>query len=389
MNRRQYLAVGTSVALSGCLTLEETDTGGDSTGTGTTISTEPSSTQSGTSVQTETATEEWSFRTAAPVGGVPNADETRVYVHSSDRRLYGLDRRSGEKDWATEVGDILVKRPTIQDGMVLVESKEGLTGLDSEGGSIQWRASVSGRPLARKPPTHNGLVFTAGNQKLLALDTESGQTEWEQTIDGTVFRWGGKMQSGKLFVLIETGDGYPKLVHFDPETGEKTRHLTLSVKPKWAGLSVFALTDSRIVLDMQRNGIEGFERDSGDPVWSVPHAEGARPHYRLSEGRLFVKSLFEEYGGLIALDAKDGNLLWEYDALGVCCFASPVVKGDTLIAGNTDSNRPLAGFDVASGELRWTHTSDFDVEGGIGVDEDSIFVSGADARIYHFESKES
>lgn len=385
MRRRRYLAAATSVGVSGCLRLEQSDTGGSHTATGTTMDA-TTTRHDQTSAPSVTVSEAWSFRTAAPVAGVPTADEQLVYVHSSDKRLYALDRKSGEKEWATEVGDVQVKKPTIRDGMVLLESKQGLTGIDSADGSIRWRAPVSGRPIARKPLVSEGLVFSAGKRKLLGLDTDSGNTEWEQTFDGPVFRWGGELRSGRLLLLIESSDGYPKLIHFDPKTGERIEQQTLDIKPEWGRLAVFSVTDSRIVLDMYRNAIEGFDRDSGERVWAVSHKEGATPHYRLSEEKLFVKSLFEDHGGLIALDAREGRLLWEYETSGVCCYASPVLRGDTLIGANTGSNRPLAGFDAASGDLRWKYTSDFTVEGGINVQQDALFVGGSDARIYRLEA---
>jgi outer membrane protein assembly factor BamB len=50
----------------------------------------------------------------------------RVFVGSSDGRVYGLDLKSGEKVWEYEAGGSFVGSPAVAAGRLVIANKNGV-----------------------------------------------------------------------------------------------------------------------------------------------------------------------------------------------------------------------------------------------------------------------
>ena len=67
----------------------------------------------------------WTFATKARVDSSPAIASGRVYVGSSDGRLYMLDLASGKKVWEFEAGSPLTASPAIAAGKVVIGAEDG------------------------------------------------------------------------------------------------------------------------------------------------------------------------------------------------------------------------------------------------------------------------
>ena len=65
-------------------------------------------------------------RRAARVDSSPAVAGGRVYVGSSDGRLYVLDVASGQKQWEFDAGAALTASPAIAAGRVVIGSTDGV-----------------------------------------------------------------------------------------------------------------------------------------------------------------------------------------------------------------------------------------------------------------------
>jgi len=66
-------------------------------------------------------------------------------------------------------------------------------------------------------------------------------------------------------------------------------------------------------------------------------------------------------GGLYALDARDGGLLWRAE-LGAPVWATPAIADDLVVVGTIEGT--VAAIDLSSGELRWLHHAGAPVHAG-------------------------
>ena len=67
----------------------------------------------------------WTFIAKRGVDSSPVIVGDRVFVGSSDGRLYGLDVLTGEEVWSYEAGGSIVASPAIADGRLIIANDDG------------------------------------------------------------------------------------------------------------------------------------------------------------------------------------------------------------------------------------------------------------------------
>lgn len=73
---------------------------------------------------------------------------------------------------------------------------------------------------------------------------------------------------------------------------------------------------------------------------------------------------------IYALDAKTGELKWEYETEG-SIYSSPAVSGGTVYCGSNDGH--IYALDAKSGEQKWKYRTEGFVEGSPAVCEETIY----------------
>jgi outer membrane protein assembly factor BamB len=68
----------------------------------------------------------WTFAARARVDSSPAVAGGRVYIGSSDGRLYVLDAEDGKKQWEFDTGAALTASPAIASGRVVIGSSDGV-----------------------------------------------------------------------------------------------------------------------------------------------------------------------------------------------------------------------------------------------------------------------
>jgi outer membrane protein assembly factor BamB len=77
-------------------------------------------------IDAATGKPKWTFTTRARVDSSPAVAGDRVYVGSSDGRLYVLDIATGERRWEFDAGSGLTASPAIAAGRVVIGSQDGV-----------------------------------------------------------------------------------------------------------------------------------------------------------------------------------------------------------------------------------------------------------------------
>ena len=147
-------------------------------------------------------------------------------------------------------------------------------------------------------------------------------------------------------------------------------------RPLGSGYSGVAVVGDTLVTAFQaghRDVVAAFDAGSGEERWRfdlsptyVGHDgshDGPIATPAVAGGRVFMTSAT---GRVVALDLGDGAELWSVDLVeDLACeppyygFASsPVVAGDTVVLQIPAEEGVIAGFDAASGELRWRAVDD-------------------------------
>ena len=147
-------------------------------------------------------------------------------------------------------------------------------------------------------------------------------------------------------------------------------------RPLGSGYSGVSVAEGLLVTVCEagdRDVVAALHPETGEDLWRYDlgpahpghdgSADGAMSTPAIADGRVFVLG---PWGDLAALDAGTGARLWSthlVDDLGsekplYGYASSPVVVGDTLVLPVGGKAGAVAGFDVASGALRWRSVQD-------------------------------
>lgn len=189
--------------------------------------------------------------------------------------------------------------------------------LDLNNGPLKkiWEADIgegasSTLPLTAQPIVVDGKIFTIDTDShLRAFSTENGQQLWESNIrpegeDDPVIGGGIAYSSGTLYVTT----GYNEVLALSPSDGK--------------------------------------------PIWRVPIPTPARAAPSVMDNRVFIATLENQ---LLALDATNGHLLWDYTGIGettgLVGAASPAANGDIVVPAF--SSGEIVALRVENGAVAW------------------------------------
>ena len=330
MRRRDALACLGLAVTAGCLQLEEADgnTANESGATGT------STVQSGTGNGTDgsesddeytpeppeepvTAGEvRWEFQARAPIHTGVSVQNDLVIATSDDETMYALRRESGDVAWTFSAEDWHHTVPFVTDeeSVFLLTSSETIA-LETATGDERWRTGEVGA-VQHSPPyldgeqlyVHGGLSGAAMNG-LAALDRANGIRNWRFETDG--------ISSTAPAVIDGT--------------------VLIGVKPHGDG------AEGRLF---------GVDARTGDERWQIDRDVAIGAIHQLDS----VAYVSGENGPLLAVEPRDGTVLWESDdgevmdnnlSGGSVITTRPVDFDDRLFFGG----ERLLEYDTNTGEL--------------------------------------
>lgn len=353
----------------------------------------------------------WMYRAKALVrAGAVVGPDRRVYVDDLDANLYALDSETGQLIWQKKLDDQPFARITgtlkLDNGRLYVpiasqEENAGanpiypcckfrgnLVALDAKTGTERWRSYTSPEP---KPTVvgKNGVQYygpsgatiwdsatidvkrrliyvTTGNgysdpdiktaDAIVAFDLSTGDLRWSQQATPDMFNWdcgpgggggncpvnhGPDQDFGASAVLLDAGKGKQLLV-----AGQKSG-VVHAFDPDQNGKIVW---QTRI----------GKGGTLGGILWGIAGHNG-KAYVPLSD---LDRQNPESGGGMYAIDAATGRILWKTPAPKPTCLGTPgcsaaqlappsLIEG-VVFAGSMDGH--VRAYDMASGRIVW----DFD-----------------------------
>jgi len=235
-----------------------------------------------------TGEEIWSFvhpSGRGAVDGSPVVAEGKIIASDWDgHHYYCLDEASGKEIWNFTVEGSAQSTPAVFDGRVVFGAWEwGLGGkvycADLEDGSEIWSLRTENSP-AGSASILEGVVYMTtynfnGDGDLLALSLSDGSILWRKEISPT---------------------------DSTPTVAEEKVYVC-------GGCEGFSHSKTYC-----------FDSDSGDLIWETDEADEIgdwRCSMAYADGLVFVgRPDFDDFGGTVALDASNGNLVWRHPGGG-------------------------------------------------------------------------
>lgn len=265
-------------------------------------------------------------------GGGMAADSGRLYVATGFGSLSALDPKTGKVLWSKMLGAPIRSSPTAISDRVFVNTTEGrIFALAGSDGSELW--STRGLPesaslIASPSPAVDGDVLVApfSTGEIMGLRVSSGETLWTESLTRTRGTSAMAAMSDAARPVIDAGTVFAighggRMLASQARTGERIWSINMaSTQPPWvAGDNVFVVDTAGQLLSLNR-------RD-GQTLWTIKLPESnvwSGP--TLAGGTLWLVS---SKGLLVGAEATTGKITFQH-SLGSPGYIAPVVAGGRL-----------------------------------------------------------
>jgi outer membrane protein assembly factor BamB len=270
-----------------------------------------------------------------------------------------------------------------------------------------WRFFTNGS-VYDSTVVNNGKVYAISSfiyisvSHLYCLDASTGVEVWNFTIDG--YYYSSPVLFGDSVYIVSMRD--PTLYALDSLTGdEKWKFMTHS---EHAGLPVFA--DDRIFLTGNNDLFTNFAEDgtvycldhTGELVWNHT-LPGTIGYPTISGNRVFVNYHHDptvvdfppiDAGGIYALDASTGDVLWNYSlgspvevpvAANGVVYVGTIDYGDKYPFDNITYPASALAFNASTGEKLWNYTIGEWVRPHL-VDNGIFYASANNSNLYALDA---
>lgn len=280
-----------------------------------------------------------------------------VYFGSTDGNVYALNATNGAPKWRHDTGDEEVGSITVAEGVVYVITEQlgVLTGiiyaLDSASGDLLWRSRESMDGLSSTLIIVDGVIYVSANDGgVYALDAFDGEILWRLRTSRRV--WLPVLVDGVLYAAADEGDVYAVDVASALQANSDHRAQTVAA-PELL-----------------------WRYDSGSELYEAPLVAGGVVYAGTSEG------------GVLALGAGDGALLWRYDQTEKALYAWAVVSEG--IVYDTTWNGFVVALDASNGEILWRNKVGERVHSQPAVSDGILYLSlqdhNSDDQIYALDA---
>ncbi len=314
---------------------------------------------------------QWRFHAKGPIFSSPAVHGGKVFVGSSDGRLYAVRVSDGSEAWHFATKGAVNSSPAVWNGMVYVSSLDGnVYAVDEASGAQRWRFRTGGERRFIAPGIHglqpsteampdpydvflsspavsNGAVYVgSGDHNVYALDAATGALRWRFKT-GNVVHASPALDDGivyvgswdRYFYALDARDG--KLV-WKFATGDDTSiYNQVGIAGSAAvagGVVYFGCRDSHFYALDARTGKPRWSHDHhGSWVIASPAIAAGSVYYTTSDEKKFY-----------ALDAATGQLRFTV-GYGAYAFSSPSVAGSNAYFGSFDGR--LYAVDTTSGKV--------------------------------------
>lgn len=266
-----------------------------------------------------TGSPNWQTETDGRIRDVAAVDRSTIYVGDHDGILHAFDRDTGTRRWRSDLETVRVHGPSVVGETVYAASGEALMAFDAGTGDRRW--TIPERRIMERPIVSDGTaIFYAVDRngwRLLAVDTTSNKVSWSHE------------------------EGY------DTDTQLQSN---------------IHLTDD-FVTAATWSALRAFERDTGEPAWSVPH-RGSIEWIDSDETLVYCGSRTKGYTpNVLAIEPDTGEVRWRAITRGDEWITGITVVDDRLLAsgieaeGDGTKTRTVTALSKDDGEILWRNVT--------------------------------
>ena len=242
----------------------------------------------------------WTYKMLDTSSSAPTIYNNVVYVPSSDKNIYAIDKNSGALVWKYLTGDRFLNQTVAISGNTVYAKNENdaLYAIDATTGQFKWSYSQLDGYALTSPAVHNDTVIIVDIWSVKALNATNGILKWE-------------------FDSLATGTSNGVQFYFGaPAVYSNTVYVN----------ALHTLTSSNV------SRIFALDIDTGSLVWKKDLPTALESSISIAAGILYIGA---DNNKIYALDATNGNELWSYQT-GYYVRTFPAIANGKVIVASHD-----------------------------------------------------
>lgn len=276
---------------------------------------------------------------------------SELWVADCRGQVLALDPLNGAVIWKNDLEQNITAGPGQGKNEVLVATTEpAIVSLGVQDGEIVWTHCTRSEILAAPVVGQYHVLVRTLDDRLIALNPKTGKEIWSyQNLPmDLVLRKSSRpmVDHGSVYAGFANG----ALARFDEKTGELLWITELSMPKgrydfqRMSDISADpAVNDNEYVFAVNYHGnVRAIRKSNGETVWTHPCS--AFSGLTLAGNAVF---LTDSQGSVLALNRRDGHLIWKSEALSGRLLSAPVLFHGILWLG--DDEGYLHGLDPKNG----------------------------------------
>jgi len=324
----------------------------------------------------------WSFQTESWIISSPVMGFGRVFIGSSDGKVYSINLIDGSKVWEFDTGDDIEASPLLLEGAIYVGNLSGeFFSLDAHTGQVRWKYkcqnSIYGSANWVRNPNNKKLLILVGSydNRLYCFEAATGKLNWSYETDNYI---NGTPATDGVHVVF---GGCDELLHIlSISDGTKAGEV-------WAGSYIpgsAAFVENRAYLGHYDNKLVCIDTDEKKIVWEYEdkdHPDAFFSSPAVGKDRVLIGS---RDGYLHCVNKKNGEKIWVFQSRDDI-DSSPVISGNKVVVASMDGR--LYVVDLKDGKEIWSYEIGAAIFGSPAVAGGFIVIGADDGRVYAFGEK--
>jgi eukaryotic-like serine/threonine-protein kinase len=360
----------------------------------------------------------WTFTAGGAVQTSPAVVDGIVYFGSDDGYVYALNAANGSLIWKYNTFGPVQSSPAVNNGVVYIGGyhSHAVFALNAYTGALIWQAptdSIYPNQISSVGVAY-GLVYVdvaftdvPSGGVLYAFNALTGNITWKYNA-GLWTNASPAVYDGKVYI----GDSGGSVIALDATSGNVTwKYGTLSdgnspnsSDGTYSGSSSFLISNGLLYFGTWRLTVQAWDASTGAFRWSGK-IEGsvAFSTPALANGVVYVStgvggtSDYLESGGVTAVNAKTGALLWNH-TIGSISYSSPAIADGMVFVGSdiihtskpslfeVTGGQSIYALNSADGATIWSYVTGGEVYSSPAVAYGVVYVGSNDGKVYAFGS---
>ncbi len=312
----------------------------------------------------------WTFGTGAEIRGSPTVVDNKVYIGSTDKKVYCLNLMTGEKLWEYETEGEVNSTPAVADGKVFVGSNDDkLYCLDAQTGTYLWNYTTGMAPVVSSPTVVNGRVyFGSQDHSFYCVNETTGSFIWSYYAI-----WDILSSPAVVGGIVYFGAGID-IWCVDATVGT---HIWNSYTGGDISSSP-SVADGKVFVGSDDGSLYCYDALNGGLQWSHQTGAAIKSSPAVTNGRVYVGS---DDHAMYCLDESTGNQIWEFQG-GDSFYSSPAIASGNLYADNFDGS--FYCLDADTGAMVWSYQTGYKNWASPALVNGMMVIASGDHKVYCF-----